>query len=51
MWSLDKFITIDEIIIQYKGIFYCSNRQYMPKKPQKWATKVWYLAYSKYMIH
>ena len=33
--NLGKFLTIDEMMIRYKGT-YCPARQYMPKKPQKW---------------
>jgi hypothetical protein len=33
-WSLGKFITIDEMMVRYKGS-YCPIRQYMPKKPEK----------------
>jgi hypothetical protein len=42
-WSLVKFLTIDEMMIRYKGS-YCPTRQYMPKKPEKWGIKVWCLA-------
>jgi hypothetical protein len=42
-WTLGKYATIDEMMIRYKGS-YCPARQYMPKKPQKWGIKVWYLA-------
>jgi hypothetical protein len=42
-WSLDKFLTIDEMMVRYKGS-YCSIRQYMPKKPEKWGIKFWVLA-------
>jgi hypothetical protein len=37
-WSLGKFVTIDEMMVRYKGI-YCPIRQYMPKKPEKWRIK------------
>jgi hypothetical protein len=42
-WSLGKFLTIDEMMVRYKGSFYpiC---QYMPKKPEKWMIKFWVLA-------
>jgi hypothetical protein len=30
-WSLGKFLTIDEMMVRYKGS-YCPIRQYMPKK-------------------
>jgi hypothetical protein len=33
-WSLGKFLTIDEMMVRYKGS-YCPIRQYMPKKPEK----------------
>jgi hypothetical protein len=38
-WSLGKYLTIDEMMIRYKGS-YCPARQYMPKKPEKWGIKV-----------
>jgi hypothetical protein len=44
-WSLGKFLTIDEMMVQYKGS-YCPIRQYMPKKPEKWGIKFWVLANS-----
>ena len=39
MWNLGDKVTIDEMMIQYKGK-YCIIRQYMPKKPTKWGIKV-----------
>jgi hypothetical protein len=45
LWKLEKFCTIDEMMIRYKGT-YCPLRQYMPQKPQKWGIKVWCLACS-----
>jgi hypothetical protein len=42
-WYLGKFVTIDEMILRYRGS-YCSIRQYMPKKPEKWGIKFWVLA-------
>ena len=39
LWNLDKNMTIDEMMICYKGT-YCSIRQYMPKKLEKWGLKV-----------
>jgi hypothetical protein len=42
-WSLGKFLTIDEMMVRYKGS-YCPIRQYMPKKPEKWGIKFWVLA-------
>ena len=39
-WNLGMYLTIDEMMIRYKGI-YCPARQYIPKKPQKWGVKVW----------
>jgi hypothetical protein len=42
-WSLGKFVTIDEMMVRYKGT-YCPIRQYMPKKPEKWGIKFWVLA-------
>jgi hypothetical protein len=43
VWNLGKFLTIDEMMIRYKGT-YSPVRQYMPKKPQNWGIKVWCLA-------
>jgi hypothetical protein len=45
-WNLGKYVTMDEMMIQYKGS-YCPARQYMPNKPEKWRVKVWCLADSK----
>jgi hypothetical protein len=45
-WNLRKYVTIDEMMIWYKGS-YCSARQYMPNKPKKWGVKVWCLVDSK----
>jgi hypothetical protein len=42
-WSLGKFLTIDEMMVRYKGS-YCDIRQYMLKKPEKWGIKFWVLA-------
>ena len=33
-WIPEKFLTIDEMMVQYKGT-YCPAQQYMPIKPQK----------------
>jgi hypothetical protein len=33
-WSFGKFLTINEMMVYYKGS-YCPIRQYMPKKPEK----------------
>ena len=33
-WILGEYITIDEMMVHYKGT-YCSACQYMPKNPQK----------------
>jgi hypothetical protein len=41
-WNLGKFLTIDKMMIRYKGS-YCPSRQYMPNKPEKWGIKVWCL--------
>jgi hypothetical protein len=41
-WSLGKFVTIDEMMVRYKGS-YCPICQYMPKKPEKWGIKFWVL--------
>ena len=50
VWSLSKYLVIDEMMIRYKGS-YPPIRQYMPNKPQKWGLKVWCLvdAISKYV--
>jgi hypothetical protein len=45
VWKLEKFCTIDEMMIRYKRT-YCPLRQYMSQKPQKWGIKVWCLACS-----
>ena len=37
--KLEKMCTIDEMMICCKGT-YCSLRQYMPQKPQKWGIKI-----------
>jgi hypothetical protein len=42
-YTLGKFVTVDEMLIRYKGS-YCPARQYMPMKPYKWGIKVWCLA-------
>jgi hypothetical protein len=39
-WNLGKKLTIDEMMIRYKGT-YSPIRQYMPNKPHKWDLKVW----------
>ena len=44
-WSLGKYLTIDEMMIRYKGS-YCPIRQYMPMKREKWGVKLWVLAES-----
>jgi hypothetical protein len=41
-WSLDKFLTIDKIMVWYNGS-YCPIHQYMPKKSEKWGIKFWIL--------
>jgi hypothetical protein len=38
-WSLGKSVTIDEMMVQYKG-FYCPIWQYMPKNLEKWRIKL-----------
>ena len=38
-WILGEFLTIDKMMVRYKGT-YCSIRQYMPRKPQKWRIKI-----------
>jgi hypothetical protein len=45
-WNLEKYITVDEMMICYKGS-YCMACQYMSNKPEKWRVKVWCLADSK----
>ena len=45
VWNLGKFVTMDEMMVRYKG-GYCPVRQYMPKKLVKWGLKLWYLANS-----
>jgi hypothetical protein len=42
-YSLGKYVTVDEMMIRYKGS-YCPVRQYMPNKPEKWGIKVWCVA-------
>ena len=51
-WTLGKFITVDEMMISYKGSN-CPVRQYLPQKSQKWGVKVWCLAdsASKYVYY
>jgi hypothetical protein len=44
-WSLGKFLTINEMMVRYKGS-YCPIRQYMPKKSEKWGIKFWVLVVS-----
>jgi hypothetical protein len=39
-WHLGQYITIDEMMVRYKGK-YCPIRQYLPNKPTKWGIKVW----------
>ena len=41
-WNLGKTITINEMMIKYKGT-YCPICQYMPNKLEKWGLKVWCL--------
>ena len=38
-WNLSKEVTVDEMMICYKGK-YCPACQYMPKKPKKWEIKI-----------
>jgi hypothetical protein len=45
-WNLEKYVTVDEMMIRYKGS-YCPTRQYMLNKLEKWGMKVWCLADSK----
>jgi hypothetical protein len=40
---LGKYVTMDEMMIRYKGS-YCLARQYMPNKPEKWGVNVWCVA-------
>jgi hypothetical protein len=44
-WNLGKKLTIDQMMVRYKGT-YSPICQYMPNKPLKWGLKVWCLAYS-----
>jgi hypothetical protein len=37
-WPLEKFLTIHEMTVQYKGS-YCHICQYMPKSKKKWGIK------------
>ena len=41
-WVLWKFLTMDEMMVRYKGT-YCPARYYMPRKPQKLGIKIWCL--------
>jgi hypothetical protein len=45
-WELGKYVTVDEMMIGYKGS-YCPATQYMLNKLQKWGIKVWCLSDSK----
>ena len=45
LYNCQKYITIDEIMIKYKGHF-CDFRQYMPGKPVEYGIKVWCAANS-----
>lgn len=40
LWHPEKYITVDEIIVAYKG-HYSPIRQYNPMKPTKYGFKVW----------
>jgi hypothetical protein len=42
-WSLEKYVTIDEMMVRYKGS-YCPVHQYMRNKLKKWGIKFWRLA-------
>ena len=42
-WSLGKFLTIDEMMVRYKGSYFLI-RQYIPKKLEKWGIKIWILS-------
>jgi len=44
-YSNERVLTVDEIMIAYKGRF-CNIRQYMKSKPVKFGVKVWALANS-----
>jgi hypothetical protein len=44
-WELGEFLTVDEMMIGYKGT-YCPMRQYLPNKPCKCGIKVWCLTNS-----
>ena len=43
--SLGKYLTIDEMMVRYKGL-YCPIRQYILKRLEKWGVKLWILANS-----
>lgn len=40
IWNVVKYLTIDEMMVTYKGKF-CTIHQYLPDKPCKWGLKVW----------
>ena len=44
-YNNDRVLTIDEIMVPYKGR-YCNIRQYMKSKPVKFGVKIWALANS-----
>jgi hypothetical protein len=45
-WQLGKYLTVDEMMIGYKGTYYPAT-QHLPNKPKKWGVKVWCLTDSK----
>lgn len=40
-WQVGKFLTIDELMIHYKGKRSLGTSQYITNKPCKWGFKVW----------
>lgn len=45
-WRAEQYLTIDEMMIPYKGRYSLGLKQYMAKKPCKWRIKLWSLANS-----
>ena len=43
-WKLGKFVTIDELMVRYKGTYGHGMKQYMPKKPIMFGFKIWVAA-------
>lgn len=40
-WNVGKYVTIDELMVRYKGIYGHGMKQYLPSKPVKFGFKVW----------